>query len=422
MRHFEPKPDAAERVVEISSSVGVGDAWRCPALTTVIDGPFHQHFHTGTVNHLDGHDHVARRRAMGSLLKRRGHRYFRDSYLFPTADAALEDVLAHPDPDGYCRIEILSWAQQVNQRLAAGLTGFDGATGAAGGRRLFALMEAYLRGRPSNISVVTGAYDPASDQAQEALRARDELIASYYEPSLHRRQQLLAEVEAGTRDEATLPQDMLMLIARRLDPAWADEGNARRDAISLLAASVKTTSLMLVWTLREVFDLADHDPGFTPGLVDDQIALRLVQEAMRLHPAIPAFPRGALDSVHLKDGTEIEAGSLAVIRSGPANVAPEVFGESRLEFDPNRPVPDGVARHGYAFGAGPHMCYGMPIVMGAEGIDGSIVYLLKQLLQAGAEPDPDYPPRYADLAATRGWYAEPTGAAPFHLRFPARPR
>jgi hypothetical protein len=56
------------------------------------------------------------------------------------------------------------------------------------------------------------------------------------------------------------------------------------------------------------------------------------------------------------------------------------------------------------------MCYGVPVAMGDEGVDGNLVLLVKRLLDAKVRKDPDRPGRYrpgvahADL---RGWESYP---------------
>jgi cytochrome P450 len=420
------KTDASGRsiapVVELSSYEDASEVWRCPHMSTVAVGiRGHDHFHTGTVNHLHGSEHAVRRRALGQLLKRRGHRYFRDTYLFPTCDSALDDVLANPGQDGRPRMELASWSRQVNQRLAAGLVGLDGATSREGGYRLYELMGVYHRGRPTNESVVTGSYDPDDELAQRALQARNTIIEEFYRPSMARRLSLLDQVAAGKMSEDDLPQDMLTLIARRLDPAWQAEADAQRDAMSMLSAAVRTTTLTLSWALLEIYAWRDAHPEQAGRLGDDAFLLRAIQESMRLHPAIPAFPRAALEDVELASGTTVEQGSIVIIRGGPGSVSPEVYGADALEFDPDRTVPPGTNRYGLSFGAGSHSCYGMPIVMGAEGIDGSLVYLVRSLLAAQAELDPDFG-QPVSLTDSRGTFVSldkfVTGSAGVHLVFP----
>jgi len=208
-----------------------------------------------------------------------------------------------------------------------------------------------------------------------------------------------------------------MLMALREDPAWEDGALRQREAIFVLGAGVRTSTFMLVWALEELFAWLDRHPEDRGRLDDDDFILAVVNEALRLHPVTPGFARRATADVDLQEGTHISDGQMVVIRSGPSGVDAESYGEDAREFNPHREVRRGVSPHAFAFGAGPHLCYGAPIVMGSQGLDGSLVYLLKRLMAAGAAPDPGKP--RLSLDGTRGVYDH--GADEFcHLRFPAR--
>jgi len=363
---------------------------------------------------LDGPPHALRRKIMGSLLSKRGHAQFRETWLFPAADAALDAVLRNPDPDGVARVDLLRWALRVNQQLAAAITGFDDATSPAGALKLFELMEVVLRGRPRAFTVTLGDYDPTTPDASAALRARQQIIHDFYAPSLARRRELVAEAQAA--GIAVQPKDLLTLIAAGEDPAWLDPAMGERDALFLLAAAVHTTSASLVWTLREIFEWLRENPAGADRLGDANFILKAAQETLRLHPVVPGFPRLATEDVTLPSGTRIDAGAIAILRSGPASTAPEIFGADALRFNPDRQIPANVSRFGFAFGMGTHMCFGMPIVMGTGGLDGSLVYLLKKVLDAGVRPDERQPP--FDLPDSRGQFATDRLGESYLVQFP----
>lgn len=411
------KPDP---IVDVESFAEVSEAWRCPAMSSELTGPGDEYYHLGTVMRLDGPLHVARRRSLGQLLKKRGHKYFRDTWLLPTADSALAEVLDAPESsDGLIRVDLLAWARLVNQRLAAAITGFDEATTSEGAQVLFDLVETLMFGRPSAIAVVMGEFDTTTEAAQQGIAARDEIIDRFYKPSIARRKALVEQVKAGELSHEELPQDLLTLIALESDPAWSDPEVAQREAIFLLSAGVHTTSSTMIWTLREIFQwVADH-PGRLADIVEEEFLLRAGEEAMRLHPVVPGFARVATETIDLNQGTQVPEGALAVLRSGPASVDEAVYGPDALTFDPDRVVPPSVNRYGFAFGAGPHMCYGMPIVMGTEGSDGSLVHLLKRVLRVGARPDPDFPVPGPPLEATRGIHSG-SRADQYRVTFPGR--
>jgi cytochrome P450 len=389
-------------VVDIERYADANEAWRCPHLTTRTAGPGDEQVRAGTVVRLDGDPHKARRRALGQLLSRGGHKYFRDNHLFPTADAALAEALKHPDDDGVVRMEVRSWGRRVNQQLAAALVGFDEAVTPEGADDLFALVEKFILGYQGVLANAFEPYHVDGEVQRESLAARDEIVRRFYDPAIARRRELVARVRVGDPDEADLPQDMLTLVALERDPAWADDALAKRESVFLLGAGVHTTANSLVWTLRELFAYFAEHPEAEAHRTDEQFLLGAARESLRLHPVTPGFVRRVEEQTELPSGLTLPEGALAVIRSGPAAVDTDVYGPDAAEFDPYRVLDRGIPAHGLAFGAGPHMCFGMPIVMGAEGLDGSLMYLLKLLMEAGVRPDPASPE--VDVAKARGVY------------------
>jgi len=206
---------------------------------------------------LDGPQHVARRKAMGTLLSRRGHEHFRERWLFPAADAGLAEVLARRDPDGFARVNIRKWALRVNQQLAAAITGLDGGTTPQGAQELFELMEIVLRGRPQAFDVTLGTYDSGTPTARAALAARQRIVDEFYKPALVRRVEMAGKIRLNEANPQDMPQDLLALIATGADPAWLDPAMGEREALFLLAAAVHTTSATLIWVLREIFAWAE---------------------------------------------------------------------------------------------------------------------------------------------------------------------
>ncbi len=392
-----------QELIDISHHAEVREAWRLPALTAAIPEPAQPGcplFHQGNVNRLDGKDHMARRRAMARLIGRDGHKAFRDRILFPTIDGAMRKLLASRDADGYARVELMRWLRRANFVLAAALAGFDGMQDEAAADEMFELWRTFFKGRPSAYQVSTGSSDTESEAFKATVASHRVIVDRYYAPSLARRRALVADVAAGRMEPAELPHDLLTLIALQVDPRWADPGVAERETLFVLTASVNTTASSLYWVLREVMLWRETHAPEPHKLADEAFLLRMASEAMRLHTVVQGFPRLATQDVKLRQGTQVPKGELAVIRSWSANTDPELWGPDALEFDPDRAIPEGMERYGYAFGTGPHSCYGKPLVMGNEGIDGSLIYFLKTLVAAGIEADPQWPA--PDIVPARG--------------------
>jgi cytochrome P450 len=351
---------------------------------------------------------------MGRLLKAGGHTWFRDTYLFPTVQRRLAELLETTEPDGVVRADLMAWLELVNLQLSAALVGFDPAGTLEGATTLQAiLMRMKSVKKPSYLQFTQG-FDPASDPDSDGLRARQELVDGYFEPSLSRRVSLANKVSSGELTEAALPRDFLMLIALRADPTLDDRALATREAIFLLTAGSHTSALGAVFTLDNLFAWFDDRPDDYRSRFDDDFLLSAVNEALRLHPVTGGHIRRATEDMVLSKGTHIRKGDYVIIRLGPANLDKALFGDDAAQFNPHRTKPRGALPFGLAFGAGPHMCYGLPLVMGQEGIDGSIVHILKELFRAGVRPDPvrqtdhlyDHPGQFTEYL--REYYVELT--------------
>ena len=231
--------------------------------------------------------------------------------------------------------------------------------------------------------------------------AKREFVDRFYRPAIEARLALAARHEAGELTDAELPQDFLMLVAAHADPHFDDEPDlaVRHAIVDLLHAGTGTT----VGALARVIDELDryfHDhPDERPLGTDPAFLAGAVNETLRLHSANPAEIRRAVVDVTLSGGTRIRAGQFVALRTGYANRDRTVFGEDAERFDPHRQIPAAIYPYGVAFGSGPHMCYGLPLVMGNEGTDGNLVTLVKRLHEAGMRPDPERPARTRPVIA-----------------------
>ncbi len=398
-------------VVELTSFDDVTTVWRCPHTSVQIGGKGDQHYHVGTLIRIDGEEHSRRRKALNSLLARRGHALFREKWLFPTANAAVKRLVDEAGSTG-TPLEVVKWGRRITQQLAAAVAGYDAGTTDEGAQRLFELSQVMIAGRPSLMNVFMGEVDEESAALKAGLEAKKEIIETFHKPALARREELARQVEAGTLDAAELPSDFLMLAAQKVDPAWNDPGQVERDALLLMGAAVHTTTNSLVWALQETFAWVDRNPDRIGELADEAFVLRAAQESLRLHAVVPGMTRLMTETIELPSGGTIEAGTAAMLRSGPASADPEIFGADAAEFNPDRETPKRVSRFGLAFGQSSHMCWGMPLVIGTGGIDGSLVYLMKSLLDAGARPD-DAKNAPFDLDGSRGRHA--FGRPEYHI-------
>ncbi len=184
------------------------------------------------------------------------------------------------------------------------------------------------------------------------------------------RDQLGARV-AQRRREGERRDDLLSLLMEAADPETGrglDDTEIVDNLLTFVAAGHETTALSLAWTLdllarhpeivRQLQREADAaEPGDVAAL---PLAMRVVQEGLRLYPAAPMFARRVarpfeLGGVALERDTLLMVPVFAIHRRAPWWTAPHVF-------DPDRFLPDAVAARPrlsfMPFGAGPRACIG----------------------------------------------------------------
>lgn len=369
----------------------VEEVFRSPLMAPFLhDGT--EEFRGGTVRQIDGTAHRTRRRTMGRLLRGQGDKRFREEVLMPTIERNLRRAMDTPSADGVPRTDFVLFARVAFFQLVAALIGLDEV------ETLEDAEELRLHAEPIQVAMrswyMSGDRDPIMAQG---IEAREKFRIRYFEPALERRVQL---VKAATTPEAeaALPNDLLTLIARDLDADWtADRGLALREAITdFINAGTFSSSFTLVHVLDECLSWAERNPDRTDQLLDEKFLADAVAEGLRLHPIVPLFYRTATEPIALASGRTFAAGDHVAMDIGAANRDPEVFGADADSFVPGRALPDAVYPYGIAFGTGRHMCFGMPVIIGSDGVNGSHVQILKALFAAGVRRDPENRPRMND--------------------------
>ncbi|MDQ2650742.1 MAG: cytochrome P450 [Actinomycetota bacterium] len=368
-------------IVVVSDYEELMEVLRSKEVSADSGGPHDHLFRKNTLMRLDGATHLQRRRAMNGLLKRDGHEWFRREVLLPTIDQALVDAGVGRSTSAV-EVDLVPFAGTCFIQMAGAMAGLDAAaspSGAAELDRIRTLMHAAFGGTYEEL---TRGFDPTSDAAKAGLDAKVEFERVFVEPSLARRRELVAEVAAGDRDEATLPRDLLTFVAQGTDPAWDDYDLVVREAMQVVSAATNTSTHALIHTLNELFGWFSKHPDDWELRTDREFLLGAVNDGLRLHNASPAMVRVALEDLELCHGTRVSAGEYIALPGEQANQDP-AFGTSPDQFNPRRTVERPHQPMGVTFGGGAHMCLGMPLVMGANGIDGSLVHTLRRFFAAG---------------------------------------
>ncbi len=412
----------AQELVEVTSYAEVAEALRSSNALAVDVDALSMPIRGGTVLRIDGEAHRKRRRLLNRLVFRGGHELFRERVLSPTVERGLREILDRPDADGLARADLVAFATRALTELVAAMIGLEPARSREAAEELFRI-QADLDEFPRFKTQLRGAapLSPGDEEriarAQERLeRGKREFVERFYGPALAERRRLLARHEAGEIPEAELPNDFLTLVAAHADPSFdADPDLPVREAIiDLLHAGTGTSVGAIVHTVDELERwLTDH-PEDRERRADPRFLVGAVNEVLRLHAANPAEIRRAVEDVTLSGGSVIPKGRYAALRIGLANRDTSVFGPDADRFDPHRVVPAGLYAYGLAFGSGPHMCYGLPLAYGNDGVDGNLVYVTKALFEAGVRPDPERAPSYRSAVAhadLRGFETYPVAFA-----------
>ncbi|MFC4945054.1 cytochrome P450 [Pseudonocardia sp. GCM10023141] len=340
---------------------------------------------------LHGAEHRVRRRVENRLFRRGTFRHWEHSFLRDVVRDTLVPFVAAG------RGDLVEIGYRTVMNLTAMVAGVDRPTGSdaemiAATDELYRFAKKFSEGA----TLVHTTRDPREVQA-EVQAALDEFDATFLQPSIARRQALLARFDAGEITEDELPRDVLTALLRHRDELGVDDDVIRRECAFYLQAGSHSTANAFTHAAHDYFTWsADRDASTDPALLQ-----RCVYESLRLHPASPVAQRRALAPIRLRGGTEIAEGTVVVMDLAGANRDAAVF-DRPLEYDPLREVPDDVPRWGHAFGGGMHACIGTELAGGVPGpstgtagegeqVLGTVTLMLGALLAAGGHPDPDGP-------------------------------
>ena len=337
---------------------------------------------------LHGEAHKTRRHLALRVFRRDFARHY-EREVFPRA---LRDALAPCIRAGAA--DAARFGHAVTMNLTADFAGIDRPRrDASQTNALLTLVRKFGEGATLVHSTRDHDVVQAEVRAALAIFARD-----FLNPSVARRQVLLADVAAGRADEATLPRDILTVLLRNEDRVPLPADVLLREIAFYLQAGSHSTGNAMVHTLHERFGWSGTDAARRQRLATDPLFLqRAVHESLRLHPASPVAWRRAIEPCALADGTQVEVGDRVVLELANANCDASVFGDDAPIFNPMRRInhPRAYA-FGLTFGTGVHMCLGRDLDGGmaqsSAAVDaaqhqlGIVTCLLQALLQAGVRP------------------------------------
>jgi cytochrome P450 len=344
---------------------------------------------------LDGKRHIKRRGIMSRTLSDGHVAALRESYLKPTVAQCLREIAdSGPSADGSVRADLVMLAQRSIHRIAAAISGVDGADDLPEVDRLVSLIKRIAAGIQVQFSREPA--DVVLADAKKALRAfNDEYLAA----SREKRLAIVNEVKAGRKNASELPQDLLTQTLTHTEDAWDgdDELPLREIAHFMVGATQTTAGALVIFILRLEEWLSAHPQDRKLIESDPNFLRNAAFESLRLTVGAPARLRTATEEVTLPSGLVVDKGQTIALLFIPANMSKSRFGEDADTYNPHRDVGK-LTPWGFAFSAGVHACPGRPLVTGNRSmkaqtaVDGTMVTIARRLYRAGMALDPDHPP------------------------------
>lgn len=368
---------------------------------------------SGVIVNLHGQAHLERRRLENRLFRRDVFAWYESERIPEIISSFLDRVVVTG------RADLLPLARRTMMTLSIAVAGIDRVVGDdAELDEIYELMD-----RLARASTVAHALGDKQSIIDDGDRALEEFRCRFFTESRDRRLAVLERFMAGEIEEDELPRDVLTTLLRNQDRLEIPPEIVLREAAYFPWVGSHSTSNQLVHAMHHVFDWIEKAPETRDHLIADPILLqKFVHESLRLHPASAVSLRHALDDIVLRSGLTIRRGSLVAIDIQAANRDPLVWGDRADEFDPFRPVVEGVMPWGLSFGHGVHACLGQELAGGLEcpfGSDGaslvdpdqhlygSITVMARAILAAGAKRDPSDPPQLDPTTTRRVWGSYP---------------
>ncbi len=345
----------------------------------------------GTLLMLHGKPHLKRREIESRVFRRNFFKYY-EKEVFP---ATLEQTLAPFVSAGSGDLIELGYRLTVN--LTADFAGVDRPLKTPEEtEQLIRLTKKFSEAA----TMVHSTRDKAELEA-EVREAMAEFDAVFLTPSIARREDLLAQFEAGAIEEDNLPRDVLTVILRAQDELQFDQAQRIREIGFYMQAGSHSTANSVVHAFEEVLNWAGTDEARWVRLQDPVFVQHCAHESFRLHPASPEAWRAPVCPMHMESVGDLEAEELIILDFFNANRDPELFGLDADTFEPERPAPKGAMKTGLSFGFGTHHCLGRELdggVLAKPGTDpekaqfGIVPLIVIKLLSLGARKVADDPP------------------------------
>jgi cytochrome P450 len=356
-------------------------------------------FRGRTLLEIDGEEHVRRRKLESPLFTKGMLDRYEQNILGSAIGRCLTEAAASRGSDGIVRADLVRVTRRMFLQIAAAVIGLD----EVDAPERTDLLERCMHALNAAFDVKFSTRDHAEVVA-EGLAAKKRFLAHFYRPSAARRADVIARHRRGEIAAPDLPMDLLTLLLQDVEDDWDDDLPAR-EAILYLAGATETTSNAVTHAVVDLQNwLSDH-PEDRRHLGNTTFLRGVCNEALRLHSNVTALVRRANRDISLSTGRLFRSGQHVAVNIVEANRDREVFGADAGRFYPWRKLPPGTRPYGLVFGAGRHVCVGLPMtttVSGRPAADGEsdrmMMKILQALIDAGVELDPERPPHFMPTA------------------------
>lgn len=364
----------------------------------------------GTLLTTDGSVHAERRKIFNALFSKSANQHYEIAALAPVMKQIMDELKVRSRAaDGLVHADLVPLIRTMLHRITANVAGIDNAHTPERTERLRYLVERVGEGASVEWSV-----RDHDEVIREALEFRQQLIEEFLQPSLDRRKALVKAFREGKIEKSELPTDVFTLICLHVDELPVDEETyIWREASLFIIASTQTTTHTLPHVFRHLDEWVREHPEDAGKIRDPEFLRRAAVESLRLHAPTPTLTRLAARDTTLKSsGLKVPKGERVALFFPLANREKAIFGDDANVFNPYRKTPEGLQPWGLSFGSGIHLCIGRSLVTGMfnrtddrTGTEGTMVKILREFLEAGAELIPGDPPQRGHAVSYHDHYA-----------------
>jgi cytochrome P450 len=340
---------------------------------------------------LHGEEHKSRRALEMKVFRRDFFSYYEKEVLPPVVEETLRPFVAAGKGD----------VVEIGYRAMIGLTAdFAGIDRPLRTPEETADLVRLLRvfGHAATVGQFKGSASELEELKELIVTGMREFEERFFNPSVARREALLAQFSRGEIDEAALPRDILTLLLRNELNIDLTRDQVLRETAFYFLAGAHTSIHSVSHAMHEIFMLCERNPQERGRLETDVLFLqRCVHESFRLHPSSPVSKRKAMCPMALPNGESATTSDTIVVDLYQANRQPDAFGEDARAFNPYRTKIPARMPYGITFGVGVHSCLGKNLAAGDLPTPntnpethqlGTVTLLARAFLSHGARPDP----------------------------------